>query len=262
MIEAKSMIRFIQGTGPTIPDHFLADRGPNSLLLVAVHGISRNAAEIAARFALDERFDGCTICAPLFERRRFGQYQQLIARNGRIPADLGLLDLIAILNRNAASRDRRTALFGFSGGAQMAHRFAMLHPEDVSAVCAVAAGWYLMPDPELAYPYGLADEVRFGTISPRFLIVPVTVAVGTQDTRIDDSVRQCDTINRLQGRTRLRRARRWVAAMRKCAGEQGVRSGTRFVSLPNGSHDFGQCVREAGLMDVAADALCDAVCSS
>jgi pimeloyl-ACP methyl ester carboxylesterase len=256
MPEAKSMIRFIQGLGPTIPDHFLADRGPKSALLVAVHGISRNAAEMAARFASDERFDGFTICAPLFERHRFGQYQQLIAKHGRIPADLGLLDLIAILNRDAASRDRQMALFGFSGGAQMAHRFAMLHPADVSAVCAVAAGWYLMPDPELAYPYGLADDIRFGSVSPQFLNVPVTVAVGTHDTRIDGSVRQCETINRVQGRTRLRRARRWVAAMRNRAAEQGVRSETHFVSLPNGSHDFGQCVREAGLMDVAANAFC------
>lgn len=86
-------IQFIRGARPTIPASFVADRGAAAKLLVVVHGISRNAAELATRFASDPRFDAFTICAPLFEKERFGQYQQLRARRGCVSADRALIDL-------------------------------------------------------------------------------------------------------------------------------------------------------------------------
>jgi hypothetical protein len=38
----------------------------------------------------------------------------------------------------------------------------------------------------------------------------------------DDALRQGERIDALQGRHRLERARRWVAAMGRCAGERGM----------------------------------------
>jgi poly(3-hydroxybutyrate) depolymerase len=256
MTAGAGRIAFVKASTWTQPDCFVVDRGPGAPLLVTIHGISRNAAEIAARFANDQRFAAFTIVAPLFDKRRFGQYQQLIASRGRVPSDLALFDLVAALAGEFGFDAERFRLFGFSGGAQMAHRIALLHPKRIVSVCAVAAGWYTMPDRERAYPYGLADELRFGAVSDGFLAVPITVAVGEFDRRIDASVRQSDVINSRQGRNRLARARAWTRAMKELADLNGLQPKTRLVKLRGGAHEFGQCVRDAGLMDVAAIALC------
>lgn len=258
MRAATSSVYFRRGSSVAMPDSFIADRGPDAPLLVAIHGISRNAAEIAARFAADPRFDEFTICAPLFERHRFGKYQQMVARPGRVPSDLALMELLDALGRAKTAKPSRIALFGFSGGAQMAHRFAMLHPDRVNSVFAVAAGWYLMPDHSLVYPHGLADALRLDNVTEAYLELPITIAAGTLDTRIDDSVRQDEIVHATQGKTRLCRAKSWVNAMQQRAAEKGVPSQVRFVPLPNGTHDFGQCVRDACLLDVAVQAFCTA----
>jgi pimeloyl-ACP methyl ester carboxylesterase len=146
------------------------------------------------------------------------------------------------------------ALFGFSGGAQFAHRFAMLYPARVRSVVAVSAGWYLMPDADLAWPYGLGEGAPVPIDRPATFGVPMTVVVGDNDLRIDGSVRQTPLINMMQGETRLRRAKRWAKAMRKAANEAGRKSGVELRLLANGVHDFGACARGTNLMDIVARA--------
>jgi poly(3-hydroxybutyrate) depolymerase len=256
MTQLHDKTQFFAASSDEEPDFFGVLRGAQAPILVALHGISRNAAEIAWRFADDPRFAECTVIAPLFAKARFGQYQQLTAGDGRVRSDVGLFALLDRLQNEHGIDTSRVRLFGFSGGAQMAHRIAMLYPHRVEAVLAVAAGWYLMPDPQLPYPYGLGGDSGVDHWSTEFLQVPMTVAVGTRDTRIDQWVRQDPVIGRQQGRTRLARARKWARAMGKLADECGCARRANFVALTGGSHDFSQCVRDAGLMDLAAHALC------
>ena len=97
-------------------------------------------------FRNQSAWDGWVIIAPLFEKKRFGQYQQLIAKDGQTPSDKALLMLLDRLELDYALDVEQVSLFGFSGGAQMVHRFAMLHPQRVRKVYAMAAGWYMLPD--------------------------------------------------------------------------------------------------------------------
>ena len=54
-------------------------------------------------------------------------------------------------------------LYGFSRGAQMAHRFSMVYPSEVAAVAVLAAGSYTMPHTAttsrrpMPFPFGVAD---------------------------------------------------------------------------------------------------------
>ena len=50
----------------------------------------------------------------------------------------------------------RVDLVGFSGGAQFAHRFAMLYPGCVRRVVVAAAGWYTYIDPSRPFPLAAA----------------------------------------------------------------------------------------------------------
>lgn len=247
---------FRPSCGPGVPECFIVNPRPGQPVLVAVHGISRNAAEIAMRFAIHPAFARVTIVAPLFTRERFGQYQQLQSRApDRTPADKALIALLDRLAGEHRIATARFALFGFSGGAQMAHRFAMFHPRRVTRLCVVSAGWYSLPRTDLAYPHGIGDPQGAPLVGPDFLDIPTTVIVGNRDTRVDASVRQDDVIVAHQGRNRLRRARCYVRAVSTYAETMGKASPTRLRVLDGMSHDFNQCVTEGDLIALAARAL-------
>jgi dienelactone hydrolase len=256
LIAAVPQPRFRPASHAGMPDCFVANLSPGQPVLVAVHGISRNAAEIAMRFALDPAFAETTIIAPLFTREAFGQYQQLLARkSGQVRADHALLALLDDLAAEHGLAIDRFALFGFSGGAQMAHRFAMFHPGRVKRLCVVSAGWYCMPHTDIAYPLGIGDGKGGAIVGPEFLDIPTAVIVGNRDIRIDASVRQDEIINLRQGRNRLRRARCYTRALRCYAENHGKNSTPTLLTLPGMSHDFHQCVAEGGLLRIAAQAL-------
>jgi pimeloyl-ACP methyl ester carboxylesterase len=255
MTTLNAIPRFIAATSPDCPDAYVVVRDTAAPVLFVVHGIARGAAEMAARFATDPAFAGWNIVAPLFEKDRFGQYQQLMARPGQTRSDIGLLTLAHAMRDSFGLDCERLALFGFSGGAQFVHRFAMLHPDRVRAVVAASAGWYLMPKLDLPWPYGLGEGTPAPVQRRAALSVPITVLVGDQDMRIDGSVRQTPMINAHQGDTRLRRAKRWAKAMERASGELGRVSCVRLRLLPGGVHDFGICARNTALMTMTADAM-------
>jgi len=254
-----SLPTFRPSSTPGVPGCFIANPMPRQRVLVAVHGISRNAAEMAMRFALHPAFAKVTIIAPLFTKEACGQYQQLEARkSGQTRADAALIALLDQLGPELGfAATPRFGLFGFSGGAQMAHRFAMLHPQRVERLCVVSAGWYSLPRTDLAWPFGIGagegDETPL--VGPEFLDIPTTVVVGNRDTRVDSTVRQDAVIVEHQGRNRLRRARSYTRALSAYAHSLGKDSRPHLLTLSSVSHDFNQCVAEASLIDVAAQAL-------
>lgn len=243
-------------TGAGVPECFIANPRPGQPVVVAVHGISRNAAEIAMRFAIHPAFARTTIIAPLFTKEGFGQYQQLETQKPeQTPADAGLIRLLGEIAAEHNIDANRIALFGFSGGAQMVHRFAMFHPERVSRLCVVSAGWYSLPRADLPYPYGIGDADGTLIVGQEFLDIPTTVIVGNRDTRVDPSVRQDDMIVAHQGKNRLRRARHYVRALGDLAEATGRPRGPELMVLPGISHDFTLCAAEGNLIEIAANVL-------
>lgn len=252
----KRLPTFRPSRGIGEPECFIANPRPGQKVLVAIHGISRNAAEIAMRFAIHPAFSQVTIIAPLFTKEGFGQYQQLQTRTpDQTPADTGMIRLLDALATEHEIATDRFALFGFSGGAQMAHRFAMFHPKRVTRLCVVSAGWYSLPRTDLSYPYGIGDGDGEALVGPDFLDIPTTVIVGNRDTRVDASVRQDDLINIHQGKNRLRRARCYTRAVTAYADGWGRVIRPQLLTLPGMTHDFNQCVTEGDLIAIAAQAL-------
>lgn len=256
MITLAPLPTFRPAPSKQMPGSFVANARPGQNVLVAIHGISRNAAEIATRFAAHPAFAHTTIIAPLFTPKPFGKYQQLMARRrGETPSDKALIALLEVFARDLDISTDRVRMFGFSGGAQMAHRFAMFHPERVSRLCVASAGWYCLPRTDLAYPYGIGGPAGEALVTPQFLDIPTTVIVGNRDVRIDESVRQDAAIVAHQGKNRLRRAHRFAQALTDYAQQQGRPANVRLLTLPNVSHDFTACVSEGGLLAAAATAL-------
>ncbi len=226
-----------------------AEPGPGTPVVVAVHGISRNAADHHAAFAGLAQSCGAILVVPLFEAAEFRDYQRL-GRDGRgRRADLALMALIDGVLSSRGLPGRRFHLFGHSGGAQFAHRFVMAHPERVARYAISAAGWYTFPDDSADFPYGLRHPPSGLDMSRQrlFLSVPGRVFVGMHDQRRGTSLRQHERVDADQGRTRIERAMRWTAAMNARARSLELRPPLDLRQLPGSGHSFGGLVRRAAL---------------
>ncbi len=225
---------------------------PAARPLVVVHGISRRAHVHLATFAPLAEISGRILIAPLFSKARCKRYQQLVV--DPCQADEALLATLRTVAAKTGHDMGQIDLFGFSGGAQFAHRFAMMYPERVGRLAVASAGWYTLPDYQEAFPYGLAGAVkgreRFRPKLPDFLAIPTLVMVGEKDLIRDGSLRQKPELDRRQGLTRVERAARWTQAMRQAAADRGVQAEIAFRVLPACGHSFEDCARDGGLVDL------------
>ncbi|MHB1133365.1 MAG: alpha/beta hydrolase, partial [Chloroflexota bacterium] len=130
--------------------------------------------------------------------------------------------------RTGLRLEPRALLYGFSRGAQYAHRFALAYPEKVAGVAAMAAGTYTLPqttwqDPDgtattLNMPYGVADLQSYSGLP--FRVEPLRqvsfwIAVGSSDHQAQDVPRSWD---KYIGDCRVDRATSFVDALER----QGV----------------------------------------
>jgi poly(3-hydroxybutyrate) depolymerase len=215
--------------------------------VISIHGWTRNAAEHAFRLASFAEERGVAVIAPLFSRKMHKHYQRLEVRKGeQCPAD-ALEHLLQDVRQKFAIDTRTINLFGFSGGAQFAHRFAMMRPELVNRLALMAAGWFTMPEPAISYPLGLAQsEILAGRKLDlqRFLECPTRVFVGERDVQRDDSLKTGEQIDSIQGRNRVERAQRWVAAMQQMASARNVNADIELQIIEKAKHNFGTCIQK------------------
>jgi predicted esterase len=124
--------------------------------------------------------------------------------------------------RTGLDLEPRVALFGFSRGAQLAERFAMVYPEQTQGVAMMSAGTYTLPwnaadvagrAVQLTYPFGTADlSERFGRPFDAAALqrVPFWIGVGAEDRNPADLPRQWDPY---LGNTRVARAENMAAQL-------------------------------------------------
>lgn len=222
-------------------------------LAVGIHGISRDAKEMAEQLLPEAQSRNFALLAPYFDPAEYQDYQRLGRRGRGGRADLALFQALRQLEIDADREFRPIYLIGFSGGAQFAHRFVMAYPGLVGAATIASAGWYTYPAPRRRYPTGLRvnGELTGVRLEPsQFLRVPMLVTVGVEDTMRDASVRTNVRLDERQGRNRVERARRFHQAMGEAAATRGIESQTRLIELPNAGHSFCECV-ENGLARLA-----------
>ncbi|GAB0152314.1 PHB depolymerase family esterase [Marinobacterium sp. BA1] len=116
-------------------------------LLVAVHGSGRTAEGFRDAYIEFAEAHGCVVLAPLFPRGAVCDddpdgYKLQSPRGYRY--DQVLLSIIEEVATEYRT-EREFYLYGFSGGAQFAHRFAYLHPRRLKAVSIHAPGQICLP---------------------------------------------------------------------------------------------------------------------
>lgn len=216
-------------------------------VLVAVHGVARQWKSLTASFVNVCSEAGVALIAPRFSRRGYKGYQRLEAGSRGVPADLALDQVLEDAARCLGLREiPSVSLFGFSGGAQFAHRYTLREPQRVRGQVLAAAGYYTFPDMGVAFPYGLAHEGAARWKLEGFL-TPTLVLVGDLDTERDDQLRAHKHVDRQQGRDRVARAQRWVLAVRAASARLGRLPDCRLELMHGCDHDFLRCTRQARL---------------
>lgn len=190
--------------------------GPGSPLLCAVHGLRRSAAQQVFQLKQWAEEYGIVVFAPLFARDQFRYFQTLTPNAaGALPEDAFDAALDDCVERFGL-RPREQYLFGFSGGAQFAHRYTLIGSKSFDRLILMAPGWFSMPTKDLPYPYGIGWSEALGL---RKIAVeglsncPTLVMVGERDTKRTASLNQDQIVDEHQGRNRVERCKRWIAAM-------------------------------------------------
>ena len=225
-------------------------------MLVAVHGISREWRELSQHFAAYCIAANCALVIPRFSRSGYRGFQRLEVGRKDLAADVALVKVLEdVAERFGTGRIEELRLFGYSGGAQFAHRFSLLHPKLVRRQALAAAGFYTMPAADTPFPYGLGEGAGRGAIRPDGLTIPTKVFVGDLDVLRDPQLRTGGAVDRQQGLNRLERARRFVAAVRTFAGARGLVPACSLEILRGCHHSFTSSVGKGDLARKVVDFL-------
>jgi pimeloyl-ACP methyl ester carboxylesterase len=247
---AKVMYKFSAWNGPEMRVFVTRPVGlaPDRPVVFVMHGVKRNAIQYRDQWhdlAIEHDF---LLVVPEFSERRFPgpeQYDQgnVFDEQGGIRAesDWSYAAIEAIFDdvrsRFHLSTDTYS-LYGHSAGAQFVQRFIFHVPAArVKRVVAANAGWYMMPDFDLASPYGLAHSAVDRNRLERGLRLPVTILLGEEETETDDDNLRATPESLAQGPQRLARGQAFFEAARAAADRLGVPFDWSLHTVPGDGHD-------------------------
>lgn len=217
------------------------ERRDETKIIYTIHGISRNAEEHITGFIPQAEQYGTVIIAPLFPKNNFPRYQQLGTSVNKERADMAFDQVLQDAHEWLKIPPAPMHLFGFSGGGQFVHRYAMFYPKRVARMVLAAPGWYSFPDPERKYPYGIKstrDWPKLTFAMESFLQIPTLVMVGENDDLRDRDLNKARAIDSFQGLNRIERAERWTAAARALGRSYGISANFRLEQVTNASHAY------------------------
>ena len=217
------------------------NRQDGNKILYTIHGISRNAEEHIHGFIAQAEKFGTILVAPLFLKENAPRYQQLGTNVQQERADMAFDHVLQDVQEWLGMPPAPMRMFGFSGGGQFVHRYAMFYPKRVARIVLAAPGWYTFPDPDRQYPYGLKATKAWPQLSfslEKFLQLPTMVLVGEEDDLRDKDLNKDLKIDSFQGLNRIERAERWVSANRNLARSYDIAADFRLEMIPNASHSY------------------------
>ncbi len=208
-------------------------------VIVALHGMGGRGSDFCQMLLARADREGWVVVAPTFAYGDWRDPNQVTTEESSrfIPRLHEFLQQLP--EQTGLPLEPRAALFGFSRGAQLAQRFAMIYPEQTLGVAALSAGTYTLPASAtqvngqrvtLRYPFGVADlKERFGREFNLDALrgIPFWIAVGGDDRNPTDLPRQWDPY---LGNTRVSRAEAFAQWLR----DTGVQ--VQLVVLPGVDH--------------------------
>jgi predicted esterase len=190
-------------------------------VLLALHGMGGNGARIEERLAGCAEQNGWLLIAPSMAYRDYMDPDQVrLDEQQDLPRVRNLVATVeARLSEQGLHFEERLLVYGFSRGAQLAHRFALFYPDLVAGIASLSAGSYTLPRPELAFPFGVADLTTYAghPFDAQSLTgKPFWIGVGADDVQPEQVPRRWDPFI---GSTRVERARRFSEALQQVGAD-------------------------------------------
>lgn len=137
------------------------------------------------------------------------------------------------------STRRKFSMFGHGAGSQFIQRY-VLHSGCRMIDRAVSAnpGWYMLPDSEYQYPYGLRDAPIPAQILRAGFACNFTLLLGTSDVNYAGLRNDPDAL--AQGKTRYARGHFYFERSRRVAAQLGARFDWRLAEVPGVGHEAGR----------------------
>ncbi len=225
-------------------------------ILVVMPGRRRNAQDYRDEWAEAADANAALLLVPELPEEEFAfeEYNlgNLVGDDGPLdPGEwtFGLID--GIVERAAADLGRDEEgflLYGHSAGAQFVHRYVLFTgASNVEGAVTANAGWYTMPDPNIAFPYGI-DGAPPADLEAAFA-APLTVLVGEDDDDPDAPGLRRDAGSDAQGTNRFERGLSFFESSRSIAEAGSHDFAWRFEVAPGVGHS------NAAMAPIAADFL-------
>lgn len=217
---------------------------------VVVHGSRGRPEMYLEAFAPLTRRHGLPLLIPDFTEGDQARHGSLAFDGAPMAAVRYLDEAVDLLADRLGRPIHSVDLVGFSGGAQFAHRLALLRPGLVRRLVVAAAGWYTMLDPSRPFPLGCAASAHTDWAKPYvpgLLDTEILILVGERDIRRGPSLRTGPELDAEQGEHRLARAIRWHRHLGEIARELGVKHRARFELMPRTGHSFPEAMSRGGL---------------
>jgi hypothetical protein len=229
--------------------------GHRARVLIVMPGAQRNARDYLADWRASSLASSTIVLVPELPRDRFSE--DVYNLGGVLDEDgeetepstwiYGFLErLFAQVVEASGSSATTYDVFGHSAGAQFVHRFVQLDPHPhLGTAVAANAGWYLVPDDDESFPYGLhgipPDEDDLSDAFHSRLVV----LLGADDVDEDDELLRHDSGADAQGSTRLERGLSFFSRARETAIDRGFDFGWSLVVVPGVDHDHTLMARAA-----------------
>jgi poly(3-hydroxybutyrate) depolymerase len=247
---AKILIKVDALDGPPIrvfitkPLHLAPDRP----IVFVMHGVNRNADEYRNQWhdlAEEHEF---LLVVPEFNDRNFPGSKSynlgnVFDQNENI-VDKSRWSYSAIEPIFDEVRSRfgmtaeRYSIYGHSAGSQFVHRFIFHVPDArVSQIVSANAGWYMMPDFEQDFPYGLRRSAVSRANLAAALQLPVTILLGDADNDPEHPNLRRSPQAMAQGDHRLERGYVFFETAREYAGQMKIPFNWQLVTVPGADHD-------------------------
>lgn len=230
-------------------------------VLFVFHGNGRNAREIRNAWITEANAKNFIIIAPEFTEQSFPGGNAYILGNVYVdsnnpsPQTLNpeedwafsvIEPLFDEIKSRTGNQSSTYSMFGFSAGAQFAHRFMLFKPEArVNKIVASAAGWYTVPDASITFPYGV-DESPIENVAPAsYFSKDLTLQIGTLDNDPNAPALRRNTVVDQQGNNRYDRAFHMFNSSKAISEELPVDFNWSIVETQGNDHNLEGSISQA-----------------
>lgn len=220
--------------------------GPNSPIWIVMHGVGRTADDYFDVWRPFAEEAGALLLVPEFRadkwpdswRYAFGNVSTSKLVN--LPREDWSITVVqkafATAVEMTGSRETGFYIYGHSAGGQFVHRYVMhTGGKDVKLAITANSGWYILPDAEYSFPYGLRGSSISSTLMRRALATPMVILLGSEDTERGRNLRSVKETE-IQGPHRLARGHYFHKRSEKAARALGVSFKWSVSEVPGAGH--------------------------